>query len=77
MDFGEHSMNRLFQQLGLPDSDKDVESFIIRHRPIPRDLELHEASFWTKSQASFLKQALDEDADWAEIVDELDARLRH
>lgn len=72
-----HTMNSLFRQLGLPDSDEDVEGFIIRHRPIPRDLQLHEASFWKKSQADFLKQALDDDAEWAEMVDELDARLRY
>jgi len=29
------------------------------------------------SQASFLKQIKDEDADWAEIADQLDALLRY
>ncbi len=72
-----HTMNTLFQQLGLNDSDDEVEKFIIRHRPLPRDMELHEASFWNKSQAEFLKQALKDDAEWAELVDELDARLRY
>ncbi|AKH69885.1 Protein of unknown function (DUF2789) [Spongiibacter sp. IMCC21906] len=72
-----HTMNTLFQQLGLNDGDDEVEKFIIRHRPLPRDMELHEASFWNKSQAEFLKQALKDDAEWAELVDELDARLRY
>ncbi|TBT33456.1 DUF2789 family protein, partial [Vibrio parahaemolyticus] len=35
-----------------------------------------EASFWTHSQAAFLKQAIEEDADWAELVDQLDVMLR-
>ncbi|NMU76583.1 DUF2789 family protein, partial [Vibrio parahaemolyticus] len=33
-------------------------------------------SFWTMSQANFLKQAIEEDADWAELVDQLDVMLR-
>ena len=72
-----HTMNLLFKQLGLADGDEDVSRFIVRHRPIPRDLEIYEASFWTSSQAQFLKESLNADAEWSEIVDELDARLRH
>ncbi|NKI17959.1 DUF2789 domain-containing protein [Spongiibacter sp. KMU-166] len=72
-----HSMKSLFQQLGLEDSEEAIERFIVRHRPLPRDLLLHEASFWKPNQAAFLKESLDEDAEWAEIVDELDARMRH
>ncbi|WP_265588330.1 DUF2789 family protein [Chitinilyticum piscinae] len=30
-----------------------------------------EASFWRPSQADFLRQALMEDSEWAEVVDEL------
>jgi len=37
---------------------------------------LHEADIWNTSQASFLKQAVEEDADWAEIVNQLDTMLR-
>ncbi len=72
-----HSINALFGQLGLPDSDAAVDRFIASHRPLPRELALAEASFWTPAQTAFLREAIAEDADWAEIVDQLDARLRH
>ena len=39
-------------------------------------LSLHEAPFWSASQADFLQQAIKEDADWALIVDELSVMLR-
>ena len=38
--------------------------------------KLSQCGFWNSSQASFLKQVKDEDADWAEIVDQLNAMLR-
>lgn len=36
----------------------------------------HQASFWTQAQASFLREAIEEDADWVELVDQLDVMLR-
>lgn len=71
-----HSLNSLFDQLGLPSSDSAIETFVNSHKPIPAEVELHKASFWNPSQATFLKQTIDEDADWAEVVDHLDAMLR-
>ncbi|MGB5397278.1 MAG: DUF2789 domain-containing protein [Gammaproteobacteria bacterium] len=71
-----HSLNTLFKQLGLNSTDAAIETFIHQHRPIPADIELHTADFWSTSQATFLKQVKDEDADWAEIVDQLDVMLR-
>jgi hypothetical protein len=72
-----HPMSSLFDQLGLDSADQGIESFIDNHRTLQGDIELHEADFWSASQASFLKQEKDEDADWAEIVDQLDALLRY
>jgi len=71
-----HSLVTLFNQLGLDSSDQAVEDFTTRYKPLPGDIELCEAGFWSASQASFLKQAKDDDADWAEIVDQLDSMLR-
>ncbi|WP_319381019.1 DUF2789 domain-containing protein [Thiomicrorhabdus sp.] len=76
MDTGEHSLNTLFQQLGLDHSDSAIEAFIERHRGIKPDIRLEQASFWNPSQSAFLHEALEEDADWAEIVDQLDTLLR-
>jgi hypothetical protein len=35
-----------------------------------------DAFFWTKSQAEFLRDEILDDADWAEVVDQLDVLLR-
>ncbi len=76
MDTSLHSMNNLFQQLGLPHEDSEIESFLAAHR-LEAQQQLHDASFWSPNQARFLLEALADDADWAEVVDQLDARLRH
>lgn len=71
------TMNSLFEQLGLQGDDHAIEQFVGEHRPLPRHLKLHEATFWNNSQATVLQQLIEEDADWAPVVDDLDARLRH
>lgn len=70
-----HSLNNLFAQLGLPSEDEDIENFIRTHSPIPTDIALSEASFWTPVQAAFLNEEILKNADWAEVIDELNARL--
>ena len=76
METFEHTLNNLFAQLGLPDMDKDIDAFIQAHRPIPKNISLEEAEFWNTSQSQFLKEALSDDSDWAEAIDQLDVRLR-
>ena len=71
-----HSIVSLFDQLGLDSREEDINAFIEKNGSLPGDIELHKAPFWNASQASFLKQVLDEDADWVEIVDQLDTMLR-
>jgi len=71
-----HSIVSLFDQLGLDSTDQAIDAFIATNSPVPAAVELSKAAFWSTSQASFLKQMKDEDADWAEIVDQLDAMLR-
>lgn len=76
MELPTHNLASLFAQLGLESTEEAIESFIKKNSPLPEDLKLHEADFWNPSQAAFLKQELDADADWAEIVDQLNAMLR-
>lgn len=38
-------------------------------------LALYRAPFWTPAQRSFLKEEIIDDADWAGVIDELNARL--
>ncbi|HIG78894.1 MAG TPA: DUF2789 domain-containing protein [Cycloclasticus sp.] len=71
-----HSIASLFDQLGLDSTDKSIKDFIKLNKPLPERIELYKASFWSTAQASFLKQVKDEDADWTEIADQLDAMLR-
>ena len=38
MDTDIHSLNLLFEQLGLPSSDSEIASFVASHRPLPAEL---------------------------------------
>ena len=71
-----HSIGLLFGQLGLDNTEQGIKNFINRNSPLPDRIVLHEADFWNPSQASFLKQMIDEDANWADIVDQLNCMLR-
>lgn len=71
-----HSIHSLFDQLGLDSSDEAIDSFVTKHGSLPANIKLHQADFWNEAQGTFLLQMTKEDADWAEIVDELDTRLR-
>jgi hypothetical protein len=71
-----HSMCNLFAQLGEASDEAAINRFIEQHRPLADDIRLHEASFWSPAQAGFLRESIVQDADWAEVVDTLDARLR-
>lgn len=70
-----HTLNNLFAQLGLPYDDAEIERFIKTHSHLAGNLSLSEASFWTPSQAAFLREEILNDADWAEVIDQLNARL--
>ncbi len=71
-----HSMNALFEQLGLPSSDDEIQAFIDLHQPLTLSTCLSQADFWNPSQAAFLGEAIAEDADWARVVEEFDLILR-
>ncbi len=71
-----HLLRALFEQLGLEGTEIAINDFINSHCPLAGNIELHKADFWSASQASFLQQVKNEDADWAGIVDQLDALLR-
>lgn len=64
----------LFEQLGLDSDQASIDAFVASH-PLPDDVKLFEADFWTPQQARFLKEELREDAEWAPIVDELNVLL--
>lgn len=70
-----HDMANLFAQLGEPDDEAAIALFIERHRPLAGGVLLHEAAFWTPSQSGFLREAILDDADWAEVADALNREL--
>lgn len=68
-------MKSLFAQLGQANDDGDIARFMETHGPLGGAIQLHEAVFWTAAQASFLREAILDDADWAVVVDALNSEL--
>lgn len=76
MDLEFHRFSELFAQLGLDDDPGSIRAFIASHSPLPGDVRLEDAPFWTAAQARMLRDSLVDDADWAEVVDHLNVALR-
>lgn len=70
----EYTMNELFAQLGLDNSDEAIEQFIANNQ-LEEETSLKEASFWNDSQRAFINEEWKKDAVWAITLDELNARL--
>jgi len=64
------SLADLFKQLGLSAEQIHMERFIERHQ-LNAHADLAKAIFWTSDQKAFLQEAIEEDSDWAKVVDEL------
>ncbi len=71
-----HQFSDLFAQLGLPNDEYAIQRFIASHAPLHGDFRLPEAPFWTPAQAAFLREAILQDSDWVEMVDQLSVALR-
>lgn len=76
MDRSEHTMKCLFSQLGIDNGPQSIEIFITANKGIARNLRLADANIWSNAQAEFIREAIQLDSDWCEIVDTLDAMLR-
>lgn len=70
----EYTMNELFAQLGLDNSDEAIEQFIADNQ-LDEETNLKEATFWSDSQRAFINEEWKKDAVWAITLDELNARL--
>lgn len=75
MEASSHTLNNLFAQLGLPSSHSEIEHFIDMHRHLAGQISLADAPFWSPAQAAFLREEILKDADWAEVIDQLNASL--
>lgn len=72
-----HTFEELFEQLCLPNSPEQIDKFVKMHSPVQKHVALPYAHFWNAGQAQFIKEAISEDSEWCELVDKLDALLRH
>lgn len=75
MDQTVHPFSELFAQLGLPDDEASIRAFIASHAPLPADMRLEEAPFWSDAQARLLREERIEDADWIVVIDQLNVAL--
>lgn len=71
------TMQDLFVQLGLDSSESSIQKFIDKHKGMNDSGHIEEAPFWTESQAEFIRRAIVEDAEWAEVIDLLNVELHH
>lgn len=70
-----HDISSLFAQLGLAADAESIARFIHTHRALVSNVVLSEAAFWTPTQAEFLREEILKDADWAEVIDQLNTAL--
>jgi hypothetical protein len=71
-----HDLPSLFKQLGLAADQSHIDTFIKQHSPLAQACTLAEAPFWSQVQATFLREEILEDADWAPVIDQLNLLLR-
>ena len=76
MDTTSHTLQCLFEQLGLSSNDVAIDNFV-QNNHLPKEVPLDHAACWNAGQAQFIRESLDQDSDWSEVVDQLDAMLRH
>lgn len=76
MDTHSHPFHELFAQLGLPSDATGIAYFLATNAPLPGNVLLPDAPFWSPAQATFLCEALQQDSDWAELADQLSQALR-
>lgn len=76
METPNHRFSDLFAQLGLPCDVDGIARFLAAHAPLADGVRLADAPFWTLAQATFLREALLQDSDWADPIDHLSQALR-
>jgi hypothetical protein len=75
MELSTPTLQTLFEQLGLKSDQDSIDAFVDQHGPLPDDVKVSEAEFWTPQQQTFLKGEMRADAEWAPVVDELNVLL--
>jgi hypothetical protein len=62
-------------QLEPPSDEAAIRKFCTEHNLLEHE-RLPDAKFWTPAQAQFLRESWQQDADWAELIDQLNSSLR-
>ncbi len=74
MDMSANNIETLFAQLGLNNSAEAIAQFVASHQ-LSKDVYINHAPFWNDGQRHFLQDALQQDSDWSEVVDQLNVLL--
>ena len=74
MDISEIRMSNLFLQLGLEADDAAIAQFIVAHQ-LPADVHIVDAPYWNQGQRSFLRETMDKDGAWIQVVEGLNESL--
>jgi hypothetical protein len=74
MDMSANNIETLFAQLGLNNSPEAIGSFAETHK-LSKDMYVNNAPFWNEGQRHFLQDALRQDSEWSEAVDQLNVLL--
>lgn len=75
MDTNTPDLALLFKQLGLESDQESIDNFLVTHS-LADTVSLAEAPFWNNAQQAFIREAIAEDAQWSEVIDQLDTLLR-
>jgi hypothetical protein len=71
----QHDLSHLFRQLGLNDSNDFIQAFILKHQ-LTQQQHITDAPFFSTTQRGFIKECQEQDADWCDVIDQLDTLLR-
>lgn len=71
-----HRFSELFAQFGLASDASSIRAFIERHSPLDDATRLEDAPCWSQVQSKLLRELIAQDADWAEVADQLNLALR-
>ncbi len=74
MDMSANNLETLFAQLGLNNSQEAMTRFAASHM-LPKDVYVNNAPYWNDGQRHFLQDALRQDSEWSEAVDQLNILL--
>ena len=74
MDMSANNIENLFAQLGLGNSTDAMARFAATHT-LPKEVYVNNAPYWNDGQRHFLQDALRQDSEWTEAVDQLNIML--